>query len=181
MTIDGKALIALGEIRRATSILRDLPIESFGSGIREIAEAISDLKLLQREKDYAYYVSPAFQKRMDEERAASEQKRRQKKSLEARVVDWAETNLQEGDFVRFIGTRGNPWRKVDSIERTKFPEYSASRVHGRIISWFSADTIEESYKKFAYDGGSSVNGMEKIAIVVRNGKEVFNRKSVHLK
>lgn len=168
----------LDHIEKAIRYLQLMSFDEYGPNRQEIAKAVEKLRTVLTTKSQTYYHSPEYIKAQRERHNKAVHKKKLKESLEARVVEWAEANLQEGDFVQFLGTRGNPWRLVVSIERTKFPEYYASRVHGNAIQW-KHTTIK--YAAYTFTGTSSWNGMEKIALVVRNGVEVFNRKSVHLK
>lgn len=169
--------VACDHIKNATAYLERSSIEEYADAGTELHNAFRALEAVLREYGRNYYSSAAYYKKVQKEREEAERKKKAKKSLEQRVVEWAEENLQEGDFVKFIGTRGESWRLVVSIEKTKYPQYHASRVHGNVITWKPNTTIE--YAAYHFKGTSSVNGMEKIALVVRNGVEVFNRKSVH--
>lgn len=170
--------VACDHIRNATAYLERSVAEDYAGSSIELHKAFRQLETAINVLGTKYFHSTAYHNKVKQDRQEAERKKKAKESLEQRVVEWAEENLQEGDFVKFIGTRGEPWRHVVSIEKTRYPEYHASRVHGNVITW-KHTTIE--YAAYKFKGTSSVNGMEKIALVVRNGVEVFNRKSVHSK
>ena len=168
--------LAYDHIRNAAAYLERTSNDEYGAAINDLRAAFVALDRVFQNRSALYYRSDEYKAHIHKQWDEQERKRKTKKTLEARVAEWAEENLQVGDFVRFIGTRSAPWRYVQSIERTKFPEYHASRVHGSVIVW-KESTIP--FAAYQFTGNSSVNGMEKIDIVVRDGVEVFNRKSVH--
>lgn len=166
------------QINHTADLLNAMDIGMYQECREEFINAVTVLRGTLEKKERVWFHSPEYQQKLREAREAAIKKKQTTKALETRVAEWAEENLQEGDFVKFIGTRGEPWRLVQSIERTNHPEYYASRVHGSVICW-KHTTIP--YAAYTFSGTSSVNGMEKIALVVRNGVEVFNRKNVHSK
>lgn len=164
----------LHDLNELTELLKVVPVEELFNVRDALSEAYRSFQTEYIARSHEIFHSQLFKDFVQAELNKKERIKAAKKQAEDTVAQWAEVNLQVGDLVKFLGTKGTPWREVADIERTKHPEYHASRVKCHIIAFPDPDSY-----KFKYTGQGSVNGMEKIALVVRAGEVVFNRVAIN--